>query len=207
MADRRTGLTKAATGQLDPLLSLTNDGASYISQAHLKNVEVIRQAKTFTFCTPVAGVAPGTALSTTPPLTVYNPINSGVYLAVGEVGLGYISGTLGGGAIVLAGNPSLVQAAPTGGTPLTPQCNFLGFVVGKALGYQGATLAATPGIICPVFTIGAWVGTTPDMMALSRDFAGSYLLAPGASISLQAIAGAGTSPLVLLSMSVEEVSI
>lgn len=207
MAERRTGLVKSATGQLDSLLALSPDGAQYTGLSHAPYVEVTRQAKSFTACTGVAGVAPGTALSTTPPLTVYNPINSGIYLALVEANLGYISGTLGGGSIVLAGNPTLIQAAPTGGTPLAPQCTFLGFVVGKGLAYQGATLAATPSLIRPVFTIGAWVGTTPDFFELSKDFDGKYMLAPGASVSLQGIAGAGTTPLVLLSLTWEEVSI
>src|ERR1700675_1858043 len=45
--------------------------------------------------TPVAGVAPGTALSTTPPHILWNPPNSGVVGVLIRSQMSWISGTLG----------------------------------------------------------------------------------------------------------------
>ena len=129
----------------------------------------------------------------------------GLILALIGASLGYISGTLGAGAIVLAGNPSIVQDAPTGGTPLTPLCTYLGWTGGKALAYQGATLAAVPTLYKPVFTMGAFVGTTATAFELDQRWEGSFVLKSGTSVSLQGVAGAGTAPLVLLSLLFEEV--
>jgi hypothetical protein len=207
MTERRTGLLKTPSGTLDPLMAISPDGAQYVVFAHHANVEVTRHAKSFIATTPSAGVAPGTALTTTPPLTLYNPQNSNVYLALIGAKLGYVSGTLGGGSLVLGANPSLTQVAPTGGTPLTSQCTLFGFITGKGLAYQGATLAAAPTLVAPVFTLGAFVGTTAALMELDAAWEGDFMLAPGASVSLQGIAGAGTAPLVLLSLLWEEVSV
>lgn len=205
MTDRRTGLATVANGVVDAPAGYTLDSAAYVALAHHANVEAALAAKTFVVSTGIAGVAPGTTLTTTPPLTLYNPMGSGVSLALVGASMGYISGTLGAGSIVLAGNPSIVQAAPTGGTPLTPMCTYLGWAGGKALAYEGATLAAVPTLYKPVFSLGAFVGTTATAFALDQRWDGSFVLKSGTSVSLQGIAGAGTSPLVMLSLMFEEV--
>ena len=200
----RVGYKKALTGVTDSI-RLATDTAQVVSAAHHANVEPTLAQKVFSACTAAAGVAPGTALSTTPPFTLYNPQGSGVYLAVARLLLGYISGTLGKGSLVLAGNPSLVQAEPSGGSLLTVRNNLLGYTAGKGVGYQGATLAATPSLYWPLFTLGAWVGSADSVLQLESVLDGSLLLAPGTSVSLQGIAAAGASPLVLLGMVWEEV--
>lgn len=200
----RVGYKKAVNGVTDTI-RLATDTAQMVSAAHHANVEAALTQKAMLACTGASGVAPGTALSTTPPFTLYNPQGSGVYLAVVKILLGYISGTLGKGSLVLAGNPSLSQAAPTGGTALTVQNALLGYTAGKGLAYQGATLAATPTLLLPVFTLGAWVGSADTVLLLESLLNGSVVLAPGTSLSLQGIAAAGSSPLVLLGMLWEEV--
>lgn len=205
MADSIVGLQPPGTiGSLDPLKALTPDGAQYVSFAHFPYADVTRQARTFVACTDVAGVAPGTALTTTPPFTLYNPINSGVALVLVEARLVVVSGTLGAGFLALAGNPSLIQTPPATGTPLTARCTFMGYVTGKGLAYQGATVAATPTFYRPLFTLGAYVGTTARLDNLVDSINGMFQLLPGTSCNLQAVAGAGTTPMVILSMAWEE---
>jgi hypothetical protein len=173
---------------------------------HARDVWATRLGHTFVASTAVAGVAPGTALSTTPPLTLYNPQNSGIVVALLKSTLGWISGTLGGGTLVYAVNTNPSQAAPTGGTELTPQCLLLGSPRGVARVFQGATLAATPTLLRPWRTVGAWDGTANVLPApLEEDLEGQIQIAPGCSLSLQEIGGAGTSPLVLFSATWEEV--
>jgi hypothetical protein len=204
MSERNVGLLNMSIGVQDGPIALARDSAQLISLAHHKNVEVARLARTFSVVTPAAGVAPGTALSTTPPLTLYNPQNSGVGLGLLRAAMGYVSGTLGKGTLVLGANPSLMQAAPSGGTQLTPQCSYMGFTTGRALAYQGATLAQAPTLVEPLFIFGAWVGAADDLHSLERKWEGTNLLAPGTSVSLQGVAAAGSSPLVLLFLEWEE---
>jgi hypothetical protein len=81
----------------------------------------------------------------------------------------------------------------------------MGYSPGRALAYQGATLAAAPTLVEPLFIFGAWVGAADDLHSLERRWDGSNLLAPGVSVSLQGIAAAGSSPLVLLFLEWEEI--
>ena len=200
------GLRATSTGAAADI-ALSRDAAQLVMLAHHSNIEAARQARCFSACTPAAGVAPGTALSTTPPWTLYNPQGSGIACALLGVSLGYISGTLGKGALVLGGNPSVTQAAQTGGTALTPQCTYLGYTGTMAQAFQGATLAAAPTLLRPLFTLEALVGAGDTALQLTEWLNGTWLLLPGCSLSLQAIAAAGTSPLVLLSGWWEEVAI
>ena len=204
MTETNVGLLNSTIGVQDGPIALARDSAQLISLAHHKNMEAARLARTFSVVTPAAGVAPGTALSTTPPLTLYNPQNSGVGLGLIRAAMGYVSGTLGKGTLVLGANPSLMQAAPSGGTQLTPQCSYMGFTTGRALAYQGATLAQAPTLVEPLFIFGAWVGSADDLHSLERKWEGTNLLAPGTSVSLQGVAAAGSSPLVLLFLEWEE---
>jgi hypothetical protein len=158
----------------------------------------------FAVANGTAGVAPGTALSTTPPIALWNPPQSALTGASKEVTaiitaarMAYISGTLGAGVVLFA----IVDqtTAPTGGTdlsstikathgsPLTPMC--------KA--YQGSTLAGTPAQLFPAFT----VASSPSGVGLLKDMLeGEIALAPGKALVLQEVGAAGTSPLVQFSL-------
>lgn len=164
------------------------------------------QRRRYSACTGAAGVAPGTALSTTPPFTLYNPLGSSVAVEILDASLGYISGTLGKGTLVLAANTNTAQAAPTGGTVLAPICTYFGYTGAVALAYQGATVAAVPTLVEPLFVTGAFVGAADILIPpVNKPWATlRKVIAPGASISLQGIMAAGSSPLVLLSVWWEE---
>jgi hypothetical protein len=150
----------------------------------------------FAACTPVAGVAPGTVLSTTPPFTLWNPPNTGrqIQLVPIEALLGFVSGTLGAGSVVYGVVAQPTQ--PTGGTVLTPQPAVLGNAatpIGQA--FQGATLATTPTLIKPAFVLEA----TPTKVQKDA-IEGALALLPGQALVMQGVAAAGTSPLVLLAL-------
>lgn len=209
MAETRVGLTQVAAGALDVPRALTRDSAGFVSLAHHTNVEASGHKLTFSSCIPVAGVAPGTVLAAAgTPFTLYNPIGSGVYLALIYASMGYVSGTLGAGTVYLAENPSTVQAAPSGGTPLARQCSFAGFTGGKGLAYTGSTVPAVPSVVEPVFTLGAFLASTAAIAPVQQfRWDGSRQIAPGAALTLQAVAAAGSSPLVTFAMVWEEIAI
>lgn len=180
--------------------------AHLMAARHARDVWATRLGKTFVASTGAAGVAPGTALSATPPFTLYNPQNSGVIVALLKSLLGWVSGTLGGGTLVYAVNANPSQAVPTGGTELTPQCLLLGNPRGVMRVFQGATLAVAPTLLRPWRIVGAWDGTANAMpAALEEDLAGQIQIAPGCSLSMQELGGVGTSPLVIFGASWEEI--
>lgn len=162
--------------------------------------EVTRRHLAFSTSTAAAGVAPGTALGTAPPLALWNPPNSGVYLSIIASAVGYISGTLGSGVIVYASVPSQV-VSPTGGASLATNNNNIGSLQQSAArAFQGSTIAATATLLRPAYTMGAALATTATFEADVRDFPdGLYTVMPGGLIALQGIALAGTSPLMLMS--------
>lgn len=154
-----------------------------------------------------AGVAPGTALSTTPPLSLWNPPASGKNLSITKVSVGYVSGTLGAGNIAV-GQVTAQVTVPTGGTEITPSCSLIGFPRGVGRAFTGSTLASAPTIVRPVFNLGAFTAATalaPQDCDVLID--GSIIVPPGAAICLQGIATAGTTPLVILGVTYEEIPV
>ena len=200
------GQTRDSAGRASGYASLlfTPNGDLIMAPGHADYSEPGRLARMHGACTGVAGVAPGTVLSTTPPFTLYNPANSGIIASVVVALLGYVSGTLGAGTIVFAVNSTPGQAVPTGGTELTPQCLLLGAARGACRVFQGSTLAATPVILRPAFVIGAYAGGADLPGARDTYVKGSINVAAGTAVSLQGVAAAGTTPLVLLAMEWEE---
>jgi hypothetical protein len=161
----------------------------------------------FAASTAVAGVAPGTALSTTPPLAIWNPPaalaggGTEVVAVIDSARLAYVSGTLGAGVIQYA---IVAQAtAPTGGTELTVRATHGSPLTAVCRAFQGSTLAGTPALLFPAFT----VASSPSGVGLLKDVLdGELALAPGFALVLQEVGTAGTSPLVQLSMQWLEVT-
>ena len=204
----KVGPGYAGDGSLvDP--RMTKDLATVVQDLHGRFYESTYRGNTFIASIGTAGVAPGTVFSTTPPLTLYNPLNSGVNLSIISASLGYISGTLGGGTIFYGVNTNTAQAAPTGGTSLTPICSLIGnSSLPKGKAFSGSTLVVAPTILRDFAVMGAFLATTANLFPPIRDIIdGSMIIIPGASISLQAVAAAGTSPLVVLAFTWEEVPV
>jgi hypothetical protein len=204
----RVGVTIAQDGTLqDP--RLLKDGSSAVADAHGRYYETNYRGNIYSVSNAVAGVAPGTALGTAPPLTLYNPVGSPVNLVLIDISMGYVSGTWGAGTVVLAWNPQTTNANPTGGTQLTPRSNRVGSPTqGQGLAFTGSTVAATQSILRPVFSLNAFAGGATAPAPPMVDYTdGKFMVLPGNCLSLQGIAAAGTTPLAIFGMSWEEIPV
>lgn len=97
---------------------------------------------------------------------------------------------------------------PTGGTEITPTCSLLGAPRGVARAFSLSTFISAPAIIRPVFNLGAFTAATalaPQDCDVLVD--GGIVVPPGAAIALQGIAAAGTTPLVILGITYEEIPV
>jgi hypothetical protein len=112
---------------------------------------------------------------------------------------------LGAGTIVYAYTPQLT--APTGGTELQPVSGLLAGVSGALRAFQGSTHTATPLLVAPAFSLSAFLATTAVQPFTNQvdEPAGDICIPPGVALVLQGVAAGGTSPVVLLSATYEEV--
>lgn len=204
MVGGRVGLVNSADGTSAPL-RLGKQADLIVSLLMGDKYEAASRSKLFIASIGAGGVAPGTALGTAPPITIHNPASSGILVAIRSVSVGYVSGTLGAGVIVHAYNAQ--TAAPTGGTELTPQAGFLGGGVGTAKAYTASTVAATSTILRPAFYMGAGLASTAELLRgpAKEDVGGSIVVPAGYAYSLQGIAAAGSSPLVILGVEYQEI--
>jgi hypothetical protein len=180
-------------------------GAQLSADLHARYTMAAARGVLFHGSTAVAGVAPGTALSTTPPFALWNPPGSGKILSVIRSRLGYVSGTLGAGSIVYAW--ALQPTVPTGGAELPVVNALLGVANGAGRCWQGGTLANTPAIIEPAYAISAFLATTAIApFSLAEDeIAGEIQVPAGACLVMQGVAAAGTTPLALFGCCWEEI--
>jgi hypothetical protein len=206
-------LRVGATGQGDGTNAIargTKEAGQVVQQQHGKYAEAALRGLMFAACTPSAGATPGTAVGTTAALSLYNPPGSGKRLFVKKVNVGYISGTLGAGTIYHCGdNTAPNQAAPTGGTAITPVCTDLGNPTGSVAKVgTGTTVANTPQRLYPLCAVNAMLATTATNPAeVQDDVDGAIIVEPGTTYSIQADAAAGTSPKVSIGVVWEEMAI
>jgi hypothetical protein len=182
-----------------------------VADAHGRYFEVVRTGRVYTASTAAAGVAPGTALSTTPPLTLWNGA-SGIIAAIIGAMVGYVSGTIGAGTLALA--TTAQSTKPTGGTALTVQSNRMGDTsTGQILAFSGSTLTAAPTLVAPVAVLNATLATAPSSGGFPAasptliELGSLYHLWPGNAACLQGIAAAGSTPLVILALCYEVLEI
>lgn len=194
LAEAYVGLRNLADGVLQGL-GINREGALLTSALSPDYAELARRGLVFAAVTGAAGVAPGTALSTTPPFTLYNPQNSGKILVPTSVRVGYLSGTLGAGTIFYCGTQQ--TATPSGGTALTAVRTDFSAASGAGKAFQGSTLQNTPVAIAPGAYMGPALATTVQFPALTKDYLdGAIVVPPGNVFTIQMIGGAGTAPLV-----------
>lgn len=188
---------------------LASQSEVVVAQARGRYHEAVSRGNVWRACNGVAGVAPGTALATTAQaLLIQNPIGSGVNLSLLEVSVGYVTGTIGAGCLVLAQYVEGVTNAVPGGTALVPTNCFLGsFNVGRARAFGAATCTAAPTIVYPLLDLDAKVETTASSSPKSKSLDGLFLVPPGTSAVFTAIAAAGTSPIIIVGAIWEEVPI
>jgi len=202
----RTGAITAADGAKNPV-RLDKTGAVTIVSAHPLYSEASLRGNMFMACTAVAGVAPGSALSTTPPLALLNPLNSGVDLVILKTAVGYVSGQLGAGNIVYAYfNPQ--ASIPTGGTEIISVCTKIGQVRGTGRVFQGSTISGTPLIFRPAYNAGTFTAGTPTSIEICQDLVEGEIVVPPATVFVMqgVMAGQSSSPLVIMSVCWEEIA-
>jgi hypothetical protein len=160
------------------------------------NKERVRRGQCYYAAAQGAGVAPGTALGTTAHLVLYNPQNSGVLVVVRRVYDTYFSGTLGTGTMYHCVNQTTTQTAPSGGTLLTNSPALGGNNnASVAVCRTGATVVQ-PTIIAPFAYLPPELATTvTQLQPQYEDTEDGIQLLPGTSYQLQAVAAAGTAPL------------
>lgn len=203
LSEGKVGLVVGADGALNPL-RLDKTSALVTANGHSFYGEAAQRGTMFSASTPVAGLAPGTVLAVAATFGLWNPPSSGKNLVVLKASLGYVSGTLGGGSMVYA---RVTQTTvPTTGTALTAVACRIGDVAGVGLAYSGSTFAAVPTIIRPAFILGAFLATTALMPQLAVDLVdGEFVIQQGNALIVHGVAAAGTTPLVMVGMTWEEV--
>jgi hypothetical protein len=185
-------------------------GELVVSDGLPRFAEWASRGKVWVGTTAAAGVAPGTAIGTSPAFYLHNPIGSGTALVPIGAWLGYVSGTLGAGSLVYTTNQGAQASNPTGGTAITPQATLLAggntTAVGKC--FTGST-TATQSLVRPTgIILQASLASTAVAPVQIRDgLDGEFVIAPGYGLGIQGIAAAGSSPLVLLGMSWLEIPI
>lgn len=204
LAEGRTGLVTTADGGVNPL-RIDKTGALVTTGGHAQYGEPVLRGNMQIVSNLVAGVAPGTVLTTTPPMSLWNPPASGRNLVILKTGLAYVSGTLGAGFLAYAQVPAQMTA-PTGGAELTPVNALLGFPRGVGRAFNGSTWASTPALIKAVYSMGAALATSAFFPFILADVVdGEIVLAPGTGFVMQMVGGAGASPLLVMSITWEEV--
>jgi hypothetical protein len=200
----KTGPVLGQDGSLVDLRT-TRDCALAVGDVHGRYYENASRGLTFVATTATAGIAPGTALTATPPLALVNPAGSGKNIEILKVIFAYVSGTLGAGSLWYCQglNPTTL---PLETAAAIRSCTLLSGVTTNAndvsKAYSGVSLTNTPVIIrSSAFSLDAYVGTVTTWNPPNiEEIASSIILTPGAFFAIEGIAGAGTSPLVSLAI-------
>jgi hypothetical protein len=181
--------------------------AQEVVQKHGRYYNAARFGRLFSAQTAVTGVAPGTAIGTTAAFSLHNPFGSGVYIAVRKVSMGYISGTFGAGTVFHCVNSNPQAAAPSG-TAITEVPGIVNGNGPNGIALTTVTLAANPTPVRPFASLGASLASTAAApWRIEEELEGEIILPPGCTYSLEAVAAAGTSPLVAFGVTWEEIGV
>lgn len=150
--------------------------------------EMVRR-KICYFAANQAGVAAPAGLTTSSTnFTLYNPLGSGKVLWLIDIVGQCTIDPAADAAWWLVGNLSPAQAAPASVTALTVRNCYLGAGAGVGLAYSTATLAATPVVIRPLFSV-PWATAAGFGQTYLRDQVDGELgIPPGVYVSVQASA-------------------
>ncbi len=159
-----------------------------------------------------------TALATTAPLTLYNPVGSGKYLSIKKVGFGQsgAANTLGTGGLfhcvfTIAG-PIATQSntVPSGGTVVTPKnCRADASNASVADLRENTTLAAAPVALAPFVNLSEVAALTigGNNTNCTEDVDGAIVLTPGSGYTIQGITATGSTGLGFYGIVWEEIPI
>ncbi len=195
-----TGARPGSTGYVPARSS--KDGHQVVQDGHARYMQAVLDGNVYIGANP--GGTPVTTQAglsaTTPALTLYNPVGSGVNLILWTHTLTATTAPAAITAFCLAWNTA-TAAAPTALTAANV-INANGQAsTGKGVCARAATLAAAPVAYRWTFNISA--ATLVAAYSVIDDIAGSIVLTPGVCISVQALAAAA----VVASFTWEEVAI
>jgi hypothetical protein len=180
---------------------VTRDGAQVVTQAHGQYFESMIRNRVFTGSSASAGIALVVPATGGGHPTLWNPSDSGRYLSIIRLRLGYVSGnnapTTVEWAVTLTTGAAIATAAPIlTGTRVAP----VG-VVGGNLDNKGVWIPTTNTFTAaPTFLrssgISLFTGVAATAVApfqIEADYDGDFVLAPGTAISLCTQAATTTS--------------
>jgi len=190
----KEGVQSLGSGAIGDLRT-DKTGAMVVAQGHAALAEAVIKGNCYGVCNQ-AGVTSQAGLSaTTPVLTLYNPLGSGVNLVVWYAGAAFTVAFATAGAIWLAVG-SVIQSAAVTGTLTTAHRNLL---VGssnspKCQTLLAATLPAVPvGISLLGVGLTGAITTIPFAQTVGKIFDGAVVLSPGANASIQTGVASGAS--------------
>lgn len=184
---------------------LEADRSLAVFAAHGDYYDAARRGGVFVAGTAASGVAPGTSIGTTAAFSLYNPVGSGVNLVILRATLGYVSGTLGAGVIHYVANNNPGAAATTGTAITTVNC-LMGGAVSQGRAFTTSTLPTTPTVMRPFVSLQASLASTAvSPWQVMEDVRGEFIITPGCTLSLEGTTAAGSTPLVVLGLTWEEV--
>ena len=181
-------------------------GAICTQDAHGRFQEAVFRGNVWSAQTAGTGVDHGSSISTTAAFSLHNPLGSGKRLSIIRVSMGYVSGTLGAGAVLYLANGSN-DARPTGTAIVPVNLKTFADAGSAALPFTTATITApTPiGVFCNLQPSLATTAVAPWTVMDYPE--GLIQVAPGCTLSLHGLAGAaGTSPLVIFNVVWEEIA-
>lgn len=205
VTDGRVGPVYAGDGS-NQVLRQGRNSELIIQQAGGKYSEAVQRGNCYSAMTAATGVSVASlTITTTGQATLANPAGSNRNARVMSATGGYVSGTFGAGNLVYALNVNPNAAAVTG-TAVTPTNLLAGSVnTASCKFFTTSTLPATPTAVRNFTNIGAWVGTTASpLWNVYDDVDGSIIVGPGAALSITGTTAAGTSPLMVFSLTWEE---
>jgi hypothetical protein len=172
-------------------------GAQRTADAHGRYLDAVTRGNMYGAC-QFAGTTIPAGLSASPTtLTLYNPAGSGKNAVILFASVTFLVAFAAASIIALAVSPTSQQAAVSG-TAVVP-INLLVGSQGQAVvkAFTTATLPSAPAAGSTVAIMGAGltgaITTTPAAVVMSREFAGSLVLAPGTALSFQASTASGAS--------------
>ena len=169
-------------------------GASRATNAHGLYFEPCSRGAVYSVANQ-AGVTTQAGLSaTTPALTLYNPLGSGVNGILLYAGCVSSVAYAAASVVFIGANTNLAAAAVTGTATTAHRCGLLGGSVPKLMPLLAATLPAAPvGVAIVGVGLTGAITTTPAIATLGRFFDGSIILRPGSAISFQTSTASGAS--------------
>ena len=199
----KEGIQAIAAGG-NPEVRTDHSGATVVSP--LFGFENARKSQTFTASTAVGGVAPGTSVGTAAGFALQNPDAGSTWLVLRRIRMAYLSGTLGAGAIALV---SHVAGADFTGTAITPISSRLGSGTAAGLAFTAATVPASGTVVRYLGSIQASLASTAvGGWLFDCDLTNDpIIIAAALGVSIQGITAAGSTPLVLYSVTFDEVAV